>query len=211
MIGSHGGTGGWGAGVVGRVAALLATTVLGWCGVTAEAAQEGSARKQPNIVFILADDLGWTDLSVYGSKYYETPNIDRMAAEGMRFTNGYSCAANCAPTRAALMTGQYAVHNGVYNVGSLDRGEGVLKPADQHGEHIRHEAVAMAETLRAAGYATCHVGKYHVSAHDDITSPGRARRRPARRARAELGRGAGGVADAVTTIAQGRADCPYMD
>jgi len=60
----------------------------------------------PNIVFILADDLGYTDLGCYGSNYYETPNIDRLAAEGVRFTDGYACSSNCQPTRAALMSGQ---------------------------------------------------------------------------------------------------------
>ena len=63
--------------------------------------------EKPNIVFILADDLGYTDVACYGSKYYETPSIDRMAAQGMRFTDGYTCGPNCQPTRAALMSGQY--------------------------------------------------------------------------------------------------------
>lgn len=63
--------------------------------------------KQPNIVFIMADDLGWTDLGVMGSDYYETPNIDRLASQGMLFTNAYASAANSAPSRACLMTGMY--------------------------------------------------------------------------------------------------------
>ena len=58
---------------------------------------------KPNIVFILADDLGWTDLGCFGSRYYETPNIDRLAGQGMKFTNAYSNGPNCAPTRACLM------------------------------------------------------------------------------------------------------------
>src|SRR5687767_1258170 len=76
---------------------------------------------RPNIVFILADDLGWTDLGCYGSKYYETPNIDRLAAQGLKFTSGYTCGPNCQPTRAALMTGQYGPRTGVYTVGGIDR------------------------------------------------------------------------------------------
>src|SRR5436190_20619739 len=79
------------------------------------------APKRPNIVFILADDLGWTDLGCQGSKYYETPNIDRLAAGGLRFTSHYH-SQNCAPTRACLMTGQYAPRTGVYTVGTLERG-----------------------------------------------------------------------------------------
>src|SRR3954454_9194523 len=76
---------------------------------------------RPNIVFILADDLGWTDVACFGSKYYETPNIDRLASQGMKFTNGYTCGPNCAPTRAALMSGQYGPRTGIYTVGSIDR------------------------------------------------------------------------------------------
>ena len=67
----------------------------------------GAEEKQPNIVFIMADDLGWTDLGVMGSDYYETPNIDRLASQGMLFTNAYASAANSAPSRACLMTGMY--------------------------------------------------------------------------------------------------------
>jgi hypothetical protein len=65
------------------------------------ACSAASAAEKPNVVFILADDLGWTDLGCQRSRYYETPNIDRLAAEGLRFTNGYSCGPNCRPTRAA--------------------------------------------------------------------------------------------------------------
>lgn len=74
----------------------------------------------PNIVFILIDDLGWTDLGCQGSGYYETPNIDRLAAQGVRFLNHYH-AQNCTPTRAAIMTGQYPTRTGIYGVGTLAR------------------------------------------------------------------------------------------
>src|SRR3954453_14972631 len=87
----------------------------------AHARGKGKAGKRLNIVFILADDLGWTDLGCQGSKYYETPNIDRLAKQGLRFNSHYH-AQNCAPARAALMTGQYAPRTGVYTVGSLERG-----------------------------------------------------------------------------------------
>src|SRR5262245_33652383 len=76
---------------------------------------------KPNIIFILADDLGWTDLGCQGSGYYQTPHIDKLAATGLRFTNGYTCGPNCQPTRAALMTGQYGPRTGIYTVGSIDR------------------------------------------------------------------------------------------
>src|SRR5262245_34219508 len=84
-------------------------------------ALSATAATQPNVVFILADDLGYTDLTCYGSKYYETPNIDRLARDGMRFTDAYTCGPNCQPTRAALMSGQYMPRTGVYTVGGIDR------------------------------------------------------------------------------------------
>ena len=84
--------------------------------------------RKPNIVFILADDLGYTDVGCFGSRYYETPNIDRLAAQGMRFTDGYTCGPNCQPTRAALMSGQYGPRTGVYTVGGIDRFDWKSRP-----------------------------------------------------------------------------------
>ena len=84
--------------------------------------------RQPNIIFILADDLGYTDVACFGSKYYETPNIDRLAAEGMRFTDGYTCGPNCQPTRAALLSGQYGPRTGVYTVGNINRFDWQSRP-----------------------------------------------------------------------------------
>ena len=77
--------------------------------------------KKPNIVFIFIDDMGWTGTSYMGSGYYETPRIDKLAGQGMVFTNAYTCAPNCAPTRATLMSGQYTPRHGVYTVGSSSR------------------------------------------------------------------------------------------
>ena len=73
---------------------------------------------RPNIVFIMADDLGWTDTATYGSKYYETPNIDRLASQGMKLLSHHHCQ-NCTPTRAALMSGQYGARTGMYTVGGI--------------------------------------------------------------------------------------------
>src|SRR5262245_31225061 len=84
------------------------------------AALAHGADSKPNIVFILADDLGWTDTATYGSKYYETPNIDKLAKQGMKLTRYHNCQ-NCQPTRAALMSGQYGPRTGVYTVGGIDR------------------------------------------------------------------------------------------
>ncbi len=122
------------------------------------------APSRPNIVFILADDLGWTDLGCQGSKFYETPNIDRLAAQGMRFTNGYTCGPNCQPTRAALLSGQYGPRTGVYTVGSIDRfnwQSRPLRPVDNVTK-LAPDKVTIAEALRKAGYVTGMFGKWHL-------------------------------------------------
>ena len=120
--------------------------------------------KQPNIVFILADDLGWTDLACYGSGYYETPHIDRLAAAGMKFTDGYTCGPNCQPTRAALMSGQYAPRTGVYTVGSTSRFDTSSRPLVpvENAEGLATEKITVAEALQQAGYATGMFGKWHL-------------------------------------------------
>lgn len=125
---------------------------------------ETARRDRPNIVFILADDLGYTDVACYGSKYYETPNIDRLAAQGLRFTNGYTCGPNCQPTRAALMSGQYGPRTGVYTVGNIDRfnwQSRPMRPVD-NVTGLPLEKITIAQTLKSAGYATAMFGKWHL-------------------------------------------------
>jgi arylsulfatase A-like enzyme len=137
------------------------------------AAAEPAARR-PNIVFILADDLGYTDVACYGSNYYETPNIDRLAATGIRFTGGYTCGPNCQPTRAALMSGQYGPRTGVYTVGSIDRFDWrnrPLRPVD-NVQQLPLDKVTVAQTLQAAGYATGMFGKWHLGQQEKY-HPGR--------------------------------------
>ena len=119
--------------------------------------------RKPNIVFILADDLGWTDTATYGSKYYETPNIDRLATQGTKFMRYYNCQ-NCQPTRAALMSGQYGPRTGIYTVGGIARFEWEsrpLKPVD-NVEMLPLDKITIAQTLKAAGYATGMFGKWHL-------------------------------------------------
>src|SRR5688500_2972278 len=86
-----------------RRALLAGVGAVGLAALMAEAQEAGGER--PNFVFILADDLGWADLGCYGSKYHETPNLDRLAGEGMRFTDAYAACPVCSPTRASLLTG----------------------------------------------------------------------------------------------------------
>jgi arylsulfatase A-like enzyme len=137
---------------------LLALLTICICG-TAHAED-----RKPNIIFILADDLGWTDTGCYGSKYYETPNIDRLAAEGMRFTSGYTCGPNCAPTRAAIISGQYAPRTGTYTVGSIDRFDWQsrpLRPVD-NVQNLPTDKSTIADAMKKAGYATAMFGKWHL-------------------------------------------------
>lgn len=130
------------------------------------------AASKPNVVFILADDLGWTDLGCQGSKYYESPNIDRLAAAGLRFTNGYTCGPNCQPTRAALMSGQYGPRTGVYTVGSIDRfnwQSRPLRPVD-NVQKLNPKVVTVGQSMQAAGYKTALFGKWHLG-QDDAHHP----------------------------------------
>ena len=118
---------------------------------------------KPNIIYVLADDLGWTDVACYGSKYYETPNIDKLAAQGLRLTRYHNCQ-NCQPTRAALMSGQYGARTGVYTVGGIGRFDWQsrpLRPVDNVTE-LPLDRVTIAQSLKKAGYATGMFGKWHL-------------------------------------------------
>ena len=126
-------------------------------------AQTDSPR--PNIIYINVDDLGWADLGCQGSEFYETPNIDSLAREGMRFTDAYAPAANCAPSRACCLTGQYTPRHGIYTVNNSDRGPAKhrkLIPV-KNTMFIQPEDQTIAGVLRSAGYQTCSVGKWHIS------------------------------------------------
>ncbi|MEX2028738.1 MAG: sulfatase [Candidatus Curtissbacteria bacterium] len=123
-----------------------------------------SQQEKPNIVFIFIDDLGWTDVGFMGSPYYETPNIDRLAKQGMIFTNAYANAANCAPTRASLLTGQYTPRHGVFTVANPARGESKdrrLIPTENSME-ISLGKITIAEALKPTGYVSAAIGKWNV-------------------------------------------------
>ena len=120
------------------------------------ALQPVAVQRQPNIVFIYADDLGYGDLGCYGAKAFRTPNIDRMAAEGLRLTNFYSVAPVCTPSRAALMTGRYAARMGITQMHLSN----VLTYQDQTG--LPTDETTVATALKARGYATGMIGKWHL-------------------------------------------------
>lgn len=117
-----------------------------------------------HVILILADDLGYADLACYGSRYYRTPHIDRLAAEGTRFTDAYSAGPNCAPTRASLMSGMYPPRHGVYTVDSGARGKAEnrkLIPAPNRKD-LDLGFETLPEALGANGFVTAHLGKWHL-------------------------------------------------
>jgi len=123
-----------------------------------------AARGKPNIVYILADDLGYGDLSCYGQKKFRTPHIDRMAAEGMRFTDHYAGSTVCAPSRCCLMTGKHTGH-------AFIRGNKELRPEGQHP--IPADTVTLAKRLKKAGYATGLFGKWGLGGPGTEGEPNR--------------------------------------
>ena len=127
--------------------------------LAASHAAEGSRASKPNIIYILADDLGIGDIGCYGQRTLKTPRIDQLAAEGMRFTGHYSGAAMCAPTRSCLMTGQHTGHTRVRK-----NGHGPLLPED----------ITIAEVLKTAGYQTAAIGKWGVGEAGTTGVPWRA-------------------------------------
>ena len=124
-------------------------------------------KNKKNVVFILVDDLGWKDLACYGSTFYETPNIDRLAAQGHVFTSAYTPNPVCSPTRAAILTGRYPSRIGITDwiPGNDPKTMPLLGPEDLH--ELPLEEVTFAETLKEEGYKTFFAGKWHLG---DINS-----------------------------------------
>ncbi|OHB68699.1 MAG: hypothetical protein A2Y77_17030 [Planctomycetes bacterium RBG_13_62_9] len=127
-------------------------TSLYSCAAMKAGAQERT--RPPNIVLILADDLGWAELGCYGNTFNETPNLDGLARDGMRLTDAYAAAPVCSPFRAALMTGQYPVRTGITDY---------LRPDDP--KHLATDHVTLPEMLKSAGYTTGIVGKWHLTGY----------------------------------------------
>jgi len=110
------------------------------------------------------DDLGWTDLTFQGSKYYETPNVDKLRSSGIFFSQAYAGASNSAPSRACLMTGQYTPRHGIYTVDPPDRGKSSdrkLIPCTNRID-LRPDQLTLPQILKNAGYQTANLGKRHI-------------------------------------------------
>ncbi len=139
---------------------LLASVVLCALGGLAQAAPE-----KPNVLFIYLDDFGWKDTGYMGSDFFESPHLDKLSREGMVLTNAYSCAANCAPARACLLSGQYTPRHEIFNVGTGPRGNA------RHRKLLHVPGVSTldpqiktwAQCLQDAGYTTATMGKWHLS------------------------------------------------
>ena len=136
-----------------------ASLVVPGCGSTLPLTAS-QTKKKPNFVFFLIDDMGWMDAGCYGSSFYETPNIDKLAKGSMRFTNAYAACPVCSPTRASIMSGKYPARLNLTDY-LKGRRRGKLNPAD-YLDQMPLEEVTIAEALKEAGYATFFAGKWHL-------------------------------------------------
>ena len=148
---------------------LLPLSVLTF-GVTTLSAEE-KQQKAKNVLFLFADDLGYKDLGCYGSSFYETPHLDALAQDSVRFTNGYAACPVCSPTRSSLLTGQYPARTGNTNFfGAFNSASGKPMPKRRqrplmpapYVEHLPQELITIPEALKAHGYATFFAGKWHL-------------------------------------------------
>jgi arylsulfatase A-like enzyme len=155
-----------------RLPLFLASVLLGF----------SASAEKPNIVFILADDLGWRDLGCYGSTFHQTPNLDRLAARGLRFTQAYAANPLCSPTRTSILTGLYPARVGITAPAChlpqvqlekrLGKGNPNMRAVNADSlTRLKSEYFTLAEALREAGYATAHFGKWHLG-HNLPDNPG---------------------------------------
>lgn len=145
------------------------TTLLLWTVLFASCTKQEAEKQKPNFLFILADDYGYHDLSISGSKFYETPNIDRIASEGMIFTDGYATCQVCSPSRASIMSGKFPARHGITDWIGAATGENwrnagrfnQLLPPD-YVHNLPHEYTTLPESMKEAGYKTLFAGKWHL-------------------------------------------------
>ena len=134
----------------------------------ADAHAAGPVNSRPNFVFFLVDDLGWADVGCFGSTFYETPNIDGLCESGMKFTHGYAACPVCSPTRASILTGKYParIRQTDWIPGRRDRDDQMLKQVEDL-DYMALEHETLADILKTSGYATAHIGKWHLGAGDE--------------------------------------------
>ena len=141
--------------------------------IAAVCADRAASTRPPNVLLLLIDDLGWADLGCYGAEVHETPNIDRLGRQGMRFTDAYAAAPVCSPTRASILTGKHParLHMTIWYGAAVDssvnkeKNPKLISPPSKH--NLAREEVTIAEVLRESGYFTGHVGKWHLGDPDN--------------------------------------------
>ena len=145
------------------LAVLVLGLVAGGCDRPSEVAQAVVTSRPPNVVFILIDDMGWPDLPAYGNRFNEAPNIDRLAAGGMRFTDAYAASPVCSSTRASIQSGQYPARVGITDFipGHWRPYEKVVVPKNRT-QYLPPDVMTIGEALGEAGYATGYFGKWHL-------------------------------------------------
>ena len=153
--------------IIFRYPFILVTLLLGIFPLHAE------KKPKPNIVFFLVDDLGWSDVACFGSSFYETPHIDRLAKEGVKFTSGYAACHVCSPTRASILTGKYPATMNLteWLNGRSDRPYQVLLNPDK-AMALDPKEITLAEVLKKEGYATALFGKWHLGRDTSPTGHG---------------------------------------
>lgn len=154
-------------GMLKRIGLAIILSLLA-AALASPARAEADVKRPLNIVLILADDLGWRDLGCYGSSFYETPALDRLAAQGMRFTQAYAAANVCSPTRASLMTGKYPARLHTTNFFGGNRRGKLLPPA--YRQSLPAEETTIAEALQKHGYRTAIAGKWHLGGKGSLPS-----------------------------------------
>ncbi|MCM2369800.1 sulfatase-like hydrolase/transferase [Aporhodopirellula aestuarii] len=140
--------------------ALLALAVFVCRPAVVEADEPVEKPSKPNFVIFVADDMGWGDSATYGNELIQTPNMDRLAAEGVKFTQCYSACGVCSPSRSAILTGRTPYRNGVWR-----------HLSGRHEAHLRASEITYPELLKEIGYETCHVGKWHLNSQQHFNNP----------------------------------------
>ena len=132
--------------------------------------QDAQKQQRPNVLFVMIDDYGWTDMGYNGSRFYETPNLDRLASESVQFTDGYAAASISSPTRVSLMTGKYPARTGItdwipgyqYNLPKEKLSQYKMIVPDMP-LNMPLEEETIAEAMKENGYSTYHIGKWHCA------------------------------------------------
>ncbi|MDA1232091.1 MAG: sulfatase-like hydrolase/transferase [Planctomycetota bacterium] len=124
------------------------------------AALSAAEPSKPNIVVFLADDMDWGDSATYGHELIQMPNLDKLASQGVKFTQCYSACGVCSPSRSAILTGRTPYRNGVYR-----------HLSGNHEAHLRNSEITYPKLLKSIGYATCHLGKWHLNSLKQFNPP----------------------------------------